>query len=109
MTKKLTRKELSEIIIPIIAQYNILSACFFGSYAREEQCDNSDVDILLEVPDDSIANSIEFYTLWDKLETTTGLSIDLLTETAVKTCPDKRFIDTIEQDRWCFYDIRGTH
>ena len=106
MVKKLTRKELSEIIIPIIAKYKVLRACFFGSYAREEQSINSDVDILLEVPDDSIANSIEFYTLWDLLEAATGLSIDLLTEAAVQTCPDEHFINAVERDRWCFYDAR---
>ena len=106
---KFTRKELSEIIIPIITKYDILSAYFFGSYAREEQSNSSDLDILLEVPSNSIANSIEFYTLWDQLEATTGMSIDLLTETAVRTCPDERFINAVKRDRWCFYDARRTH
>jgi len=106
MAEKLTRNELSEIIIPILAKYKVLRACFFGSYAREEQNKSSDVDILLEIPDDSIVCSIEFYTLWDMLEAATGLSIDLLTETAVRTCPDNRFINAVERDRWCFYDAR---
>ena len=109
MKASLTREQISNIITPIIAQYDIHRAYFFGSYARDEQSVKSDIDILLEVPDNSIANSLEFYTLWDLLESSTGLSIDLLTEAAVQTCPDKRFINAVNRDRWCFYDARRAH
>lgn len=52
----------------------------FGSYAREEQKDGSDVDILVDV-DPSIG--LEFVTLADTIEKALGLPVDLVSARAI--------------------------
>ena len=41
-----TIAELSRKIIPIAQKYNIPAVYIFGSYARNEATENSDVDVL---------------------------------------------------------------
>ncbi|MBS3094098.1 nucleotidyltransferase family protein [Candidatus Pacearchaeota archaeon] len=47
-----TKEQIQEIkkkILPILKKNNIKKAGIFGSYARGEQKENSDIDILVEV------------------------------------------------------------
>ncbi len=50
MTNKIIRKIKSKIV-PILKKNKIKKAGIFGSYARGEQKKNSDIDILIEIPE----------------------------------------------------------
>ena len=39
--------ELREMILPLLDRYGMASASLFGSYAREEASERSDIDVLL--------------------------------------------------------------
>jgi hypothetical protein len=54
----------------------------FGSYARGDQQEDSDVDILVEV-DPSIG--LEFVTLAKRIEKLLGVSVDLVSSLAVNS------------------------
>ncbi|HCJ79461.1 hypothetical protein DK28_0201290 [Peptococcaceae bacterium SCADC1_2_3] len=41
-------EKIKEIAVPILRQYGIEKAALFGSYARGDQKDDSDIDILIE-------------------------------------------------------------
>lgn len=43
---------LSKTIIPILLKYQVKKAALFGSYARGDFNEKSDVDILFQPPDD---------------------------------------------------------
>ena len=43
-----TIDELREIVAPIARKYGLRAAYLFGSYARNEATENSDVDILID-------------------------------------------------------------
>lgn len=45
--------EIKAKIIPIAKQYNLSNVYLFGSYARGEEDENSDIDIALEIEDES--------------------------------------------------------
>lgn len=49
MNKEL--QEIKEKVIPILKEHKVTKAGIFGSYARGEQKNKSDVDILVEIPD----------------------------------------------------------
>ncbi len=44
----LTKEEIKEKIIPVLEQFDIARASLFGSFARGDQSENSDVDIIIE-------------------------------------------------------------
>ena len=79
-----TRKDILRILgntKPILTQrFPLHRLALFGSYAREEQRDDSDVDILVDV-DPSIG--LEFVTLAESIEEALGLPVDLISRRAV--------------------------
>ena len=48
-----TIDEIKAKIEPIAKQYNLSKVYLFGSYARREEDENSDIDIALELEDES--------------------------------------------------------
>ncbi|MEK7079619.1 MAG: nucleotidyltransferase family protein [Patescibacteria group bacterium] len=73
-TIKRHRQELEQ-------KYKIKTIAIFGSYARGEETEESDVDILVEF-DEPVG--LLFVHLADYLEEILGLKVDLLTPDAIK-------------------------
>jgi predicted nucleotidyltransferase len=65
-------------------KYGVKILGIFGSYARGEETEISDLDILVEV---ERPIGLKFFELWDYLETLLGVKVDLLTTGAVKQKP----------------------
>lgn len=57
-------------------RYKVEIIGIFGSYARGEQKETSDVDILVE-PVEPVG--LKFFELWDYIEDILGIKVDLLT------------------------------
>ena len=81
-------KSLPEIIASLqqkkanlIEKYPISSIAVFGSYAREEQTQESDVDILVEFSD---SIGFKFIDLADELEDILKMNVDLVSKSGVK-------------------------
>ena len=60
-------------IIPIAKQYNISKVYLFGSYARGEEDENSDIDIALELEDVS-----KYMDVYGSLSSIFGSNVDIL-------------------------------
>ena len=65
-------------------KYGVVIVGIFGSYAKGEQKESSDVDIIVEL-ERSIG--LKFYELWDYLENLLGINVDVLTLFALKQKP----------------------
>jgi len=65
-------------------KYGIEIVGVFGSYARGEQKESSDVDIIVEL---KRPIGLKFYELWDYLENLLGIKVDVLTLFALKQKP----------------------
>ena len=63
-------------------QFKVHELALFGSFARDEQQTDSDVDILVDV-DPSIG--LEFVTLAEKIEKLLGLHVDLVSSRAINS------------------------
>jgi len=61
----------------------VIKAWLFGSYARNEETPESDIDILVEL-DYSQRIGMKFYNMWGRLEDETGKSIDFIPEDCLK-------------------------
>ncbi len=74
--------DIKKKVEPILREARVRRAALFGSYARGEQTERSDVDILVEYPDS--------YTLFDvvalrnALEQVLGKPVDLVSYNTIK-------------------------
>jgi uncharacterized protein len=74
---------LFRTIKPILAQqFGVTQLALFGSTARNEASDNSDVDILVSF--DGPATSARYFGVQFYLEDQLGCSVDLVTEKALR-------------------------
>ncbi len=62
-------------------RYGVKRLALFGSYARDDQREDSDVDILVEV-DPSIG--LGFVELADRIEEALGVPVELVSDRAIK-------------------------
>lgn len=81
---KIAKPNLSE-------KYNIDKLAVFGSYSRNEQRENSDIDILVEF---SKPIGLEFVSLAFELEQILGEKVDLVSKKAIK----ERYLNYILKD-----------
>ncbi|MBK8806439.1 MAG: nucleotidyltransferase family protein [Bacteroidales bacterium] len=72
-------------------RYSIKSLAIFGSYARKEQTEQSDLDILVEFNEKI---GIRFIDLADELESITGVKIDLVSKKGIKD----KYLNSITTD-----------
>lgn len=80
-TKEQILRTLSENKDQLQAEFKVRKLALFGSYARGEQREGSDVDILVDV-DPSIG--LNFVTLCEIIEKLLGTHVDVVSSRAVK-------------------------
>ena len=80
ITKEEILGTLSKAKSELQKQFKVRKLALFGSYARDEQQANSDVDILVDV-DPSIG--LDFVTLAQRIETLLDVNVDLVSSRSV--------------------------
>ncbi|GAB62151.1 MAG: hypothetical protein DWB56_13495 [Candidatus Jettenia sp.] len=70
-------EEIESKILPILKRYNVSRASFFGSIVRGEMTEESDIDILVELPE--TASLLDLAGLKIDLEELLGKRVDVLT------------------------------
>ena len=90
-----TREEIIKVLsknkTELEKRFKVKKLALFGSYARGEQRDKSDVDILVDV-DPSIG--LEFVTLAESIEKMLGMDVEVVSRKAIKP----RALKLIEQE-----------
>ncbi|MEI6706765.1 MAG: nucleotidyltransferase family protein [Methylococcales bacterium] len=75
--------EILTRIKPILSQqFGVVRLALFGSTARDEATENSDVDILISF--DGLATSERYFGVQFYLEDSLGCAVDLVTEKALR-------------------------
>lgn len=111
MTDKIyTIEELREIITPIAIQHNVEKVYLFGSYARGEATENSDVD--LRVDGENLRTMVGWGNLYADLEERLRKQLDLLvTEELREKLQDplvRIFVKHMKKDEVLLYARFGT-
>ena len=75
----------------LFRDYPIKSMAIFGSYSREEQKDDSDLDILVEFKDKI---GIRFIDLAEEIENIIGFKVDLVSKKGIK----EKYLQAINSD-----------
>jgi hypothetical protein len=77
---------------PILQQkYPVAAIALFGSYARNEQTEDSDVDVMIEL---NGKIGLKFVTLADEIEAYLGIKTDVVSKNAIKPA----YYKFVEQD-----------
>ncbi len=91
-------EEIKEKTVPLAKKYGILKMCLFGSYARGEATDSSDVDLYIEKG--RLKNLIQYYEFINALEGRLGCHVDVVT-TGIG---DKQFLHRIYEEGVLLYE-----
>lgn len=98
--------EIAEKIRPIAENYKIDKVCLFGSYARGEAVEESDIDLIIN--SDKL-RGLKFFGLYEDLKEAFQKNVDLLTEDQIERNRSdplyKKFIEEIENDRMVIYSL----
>ena len=79
-----TIDEIKERIAPIAAKYGLPAVYLFGSYARGEANEDSDVDILVDKTGTTLKGMFTMGGLYNDLAEAVGKPIDLVTTGALE-------------------------
>lgn len=93
-----TIEEIKEKAIPIAKSYGIQRMSLFGSYARGEATDNSDVDIYIEKG--RMRSLIQYFSFINELERQLDCHVDVVT-TGIQ---DKEFLKGIMEEGVLLYE-----
>ena len=95
----LTIPQIKQAVAKVGQKYGIKNAYLFGSYARGEAKEGSDVDIIIEKG--QIQSFDDFANFRHDLVNELGTEVDLLTTVSVRP----KFFDFIKQDRILLYGV----
>ena len=94
----MSRNEINRIILECLKGYDPQIIGLFGSYARNEQTNRSDIDILVNFR--TSISLLKLIHLENELSDRLGIKVDLMTEGAIKNSPLQ---DSIENDLQIIY------
>ena len=93
-----TIAEIRQKTAPIAGRYGIRSMSLFGSYARGEANENSDIDIYIDRG--SLRSLIQYFSFVNELENSLKRHVDVVT-TEIR---DKEFLDSITREGVLLYE-----
>ncbi len=100
-----TKEEIRQRIAPIAQKYQLQSVYLFGSYARNEATDSSDMDVLVDTTNSKVVGWV-IGGLYNDLCETFGPNIDLITTNALTQDKDRTpwFAENVMKDRVLIYE-----
>lgn len=97
MSARYTIDELRKIVTPLARAYGAERIYLFGSYARGEETERSDIDLRI---DKGQIRGLALAGLLIDLEDALGLPVDMLTTSSL----DEQFLSTIRNDEVLLYE-----
>lgn len=101
--------EITRRITPVAQAYGIRSVYLFGSYARNEATEQSDIDLLVDTSGTALRSLFSLGQLYCDLEKALGKKIDLITMSSLEQedrfSSDELFRRNVERERVKLYDV----
>ncbi len=96
-------EELKQRIAPVAEKYGLREVYLFGSYARSEATEQSDVDILIDRTGSKIRGMFEMGGLYEDLRASIGKEVDLVTMQTLEQPSTRQrsplFIQNVQAER----------
>lgn len=93
----LTIERIKEVVTKLSKKYGVKRAYLFGSYAKGEATENSDVDLIIDKGE--IHSFSDFFDFHEELQNELGTEVDLLTDKGIP----EHFYNRIKDDRVLLY------
>ena len=93
-------EDLLAKVLPLLVKYPVRRAALFGSYARKDQNDDSDLDILLEF---SEPIGLSYGSLYLDLKEAVPVAVGLMTVSGLEEQPEY-FKQSVLRDMEVFYE-----
>ena len=104
-----TLEEIAQRVRPVAERYHLRAVYVFGSYARGEARENSDVDLLVDTSGAEITSLLQLGGLYTDLEDALGKEISLVTLDSLEGPCLKRsdvyFRDNVNRERREIYAV----
>ena len=81
-----TIDEIKSMIADVVSEYEVEKVYLFGSYARGQATEKSDID--LYIPALPEAMGLKYYGMLERLKEITGKDIDIITDDSVFSTPE---------------------
>lgn len=95
-----TFEEIADKVRPIAEKYQLRNVWLFGSYARGDANEDSDIDLLVDA--DNI-HGFQFFGMYDEICTAFEKEVDMVTVNTIKDLRespiDEKFVQNVELDR----------
>jgi len=95
-----TFEEISDKVRPIAEKYQLRNVWLFGSYARGDANEDSDIDLLVDADN---VHGFQFFGMYDELCTALEKEVDMVTVNTIKDLRespiDEKFVQNVELDR----------
>ena len=103
-----TQDQIRQMIAPIAEKYHLKAVFLFGSYARGDANESSDVDLLVDTTGTSLKSLLSLGALYCDLEAALGKPIDLVTvstlEQKAQMPSEAQVRETVIRERVNIYD-----
>lgn len=98
---QLTKRDIAEVVEQVLSDYDVEKAYLFGSFARGDVRDSSDVDLRLVCGPDMTFGLL--YELTERLESKLGREVEIVTNPPERMRPS--FRQRIEKDEVLLYGV----
>ena len=92
-----TIEDIKKRVIPIVVKYGIDTFSLFGSYARDEATEGSDLDFVMDKGD---LRGLQYVSLVQDLEDEFDCHVNVIS----KGCSNKKFLDAVSKDEVLLYE-----
>jgi len=104
-----TVQEIQNRVIPVAIKYGLKAVYLFGSYARNEASEKSDIDLLVDTTGTQIKGLFALGALYCDMEAALGKKIDMITVSSLEQTSqmpsEDAFKETVIRERVNLYAV----
>ena len=102
-------QEIANRVLPVARRYGLRSVYVFGSYARGQAREDSDIDLLVDTTGTNLNSLLSLGKLYCDLEEVLEKKIDLITVSSLEQRPsfesDILFRENVNKEKVKLYDV----
>ena len=104
-----TESDIKQRVAPVARKYGLRAVYLFGSYARGEATEASDIDLLIDTTGTAIKSLLQLAEVYCALETALGKPVDVITisslEQKARMPSEEHFCEQVRKERVELYAV----